>query len=292
MKSTNFLRAHLFLLAAWATLWSGSLSADTHIIGRAVGTNQNDKLLVYNAEFYDINSGYKMAQAYRTNGLNAGYFRGDVLTFTCDSAEDINPNTGRPTGQLLGRALFGSFVAVQVVSVDGPPGGSFAFWAEDGEDPGPSITFSLPVGTTGATNWIIVSESNGAPNSNPYGHIHGRAFTTTLPGLYTVGFRLIDVSTNGVGGGPLHSPSDVFMMYFQAGPSVENIVKVSNGFRVNFRSAPGVTNVLEAADSPATNVWTQVAGPLRGNSNLQFLTDTNPPGPARFYRLRILNTPP
>ena len=100
------------------------------------------------------------------------------------------------------------------------------------------------------------------------------------------------IRTNGVGGGPIHAPSDLFLMYFQAGPSIDGVLKLTNGFRVTFRGAPGVTNILEARDAPDSGTWQTVAGPLRATSNLQSLTDTNAPGPTRFYRLRLLNIPP
>jgi hypothetical protein len=50
--------------------------------------------------------------------------------------------------------------------------------------------------------------------------------------------------------------------------------------------------VLEATDSLLSGNWQPVAGPLRGNNNLQLLSETNAPGGSRFYRLRVLNTLP
>lgn len=262
------------------------LRADTHIYAGAAGTNRSAPLVFTVASLFDTNSGYKLPMVLRTTGFNAGHYRGDTLTFTALSATDIG------TGQLLGRALLGSRLAVELVGVVGPPGGEVEFWEGDGETPGNTVTFRVPVGSTDSTNAFVISENDGAPGSDPYGHIHGRGFTTTLPGLYTVGFRLRDLSTNGAGGGPLHSPSPILWMYFQAGPTLESVEKLPEGARVRFRSAPGVTNVLEAAASPDGVDWTRVAGPLRGNSTLQSLTDTNAPPGARIYRLHLLHIPP
>lgn len=265
---------------------AGSLRADTHIYAGASGTNQNDALVFTVASLFDEASGYRLPMVLRTSGTHAGYHRGDVLTFTALAAVEFG------TGQLPGRALLGSRLAVQLVSVEGPPGGEVAFWEGDGENPGNQVTFRVPVGETQSTHAFVISENDGAPGSDPYGHIHGREFTTTLPGLYTVGFRVIDISTNGPGGGPLHTPSSVLRIRFQAGPTVESVAREAGGTRVRFRSAPGVSNVLESAESPVAAVWETVAGPLRGNSALQSLLDARPESPARFYRLRLLNIPP
>lgn len=276
------------LLAGFVVAIAGLVlaRADTHIFAGAAGTNSGDALVFTVASLFDTRSGYKLPMVLRTNGNHAGHHRGDTLTFTVLSATDLG------TGQVLGRALLGSRLAVQVVEVAGPAGGAIGFWEGDGENPGNEITFSVPVGTTGGTSSFVVSENDGAPGSDPYGHIHGREFTATTAGLYTVGFRLIDVSTNGPGGGPLHSPSSVLSMYFQAGPTIETIQAATNGMRVFFRSAPGVTNVLEASDVAAATAWRPVSGGLRGNSALQSLTDTNPVPDVRVYRLRLLNIPP
>src|SRR6185295_7256922 len=120
-------------------------------------------------------------------------------------------------GPVAGHAAFGLRLAVQVVSVQGPPGGSFAFWEGDGESDLGTITFSVPVGTTNGTNYLIISQNSGEPGADPYGHIHGREFTSSAQGIYTVGFRVIDASTNGLGSGPIQAPSDVLPVKFQAG---------------------------------------------------------------------------
>ena len=266
--------------------------ADTHIYAGALGTNQGDKLYFSNGGSFDATrSDYALPQILRTNGLNAGYFRGDALTF---SALPATPLNGGPITNQSGtlNAALGARLAIQVVSVTGPPGGSLAFWEGDGESDLGTITFSIPVGTSNGANYLVISENTGQPGADPYGHIHGREFTTSSPGTYVVGFRVIDLSTNGVGGGPIQSPSDVLLVRFQAGLRIENVQTLSHGVEVSYRSPPGISNLLEATDSATPGHWMSVAPPLRGNNNLQSFTDTNAPTGNRFYRIRQLNNLP
>ena len=275
-----------FVALGWGVATFSS-RADTHIFAGALGTNQNDKLNFSNGSLFNAHqSTFSFPQILRTNGLNTGYYRGDVVTFS--ALAGTIPNGG----PIPGHAAFGSQLAVQVVSVAGPDGGSFAFWEGDGESDLGAITFSVPVGTTNATNFLIVSENNGVPGTDPYGHIHGRQFTSSAPGTYIVGFRVIDVSTNGAGGGPIQSPSDVLLVRFQAGLRIETMQRLTNRVAVSFRSLLAITNVLEAASSLDLGSWQPVAGPLRGNGNVQSLTETNAPVGNRFYRLRLLNNLP
>ncbi len=281
----------LVIQSAFVVLGLGVLAlpgrADTHLYGGALGTNQNDKLFFSNGSGFDATLGsYSFPQVLRTNGLNAGYYRGEVISFTSLAAL---PENGGP---IPGHAAFGAQLAVQVVSVEGPAGGSFAFWEGDGESDLGAITFSVPVGTTNGSNYLLISENAGEPDTDPYGHIHGREFTTSLPGTYLVGFRVMDVSGNGAGGGPIHLPSDVLPVRFQAGLRMERIQTFTNRVTVSFRSPPGISNVLEATTSLASSNWFPAAAPLRGNNNLQTFTDTNAPSGTRYYRLRQLNNLP
>ena len=261
--------------------------ADTHIYAGAVGTNQGDALFFSNGVLFDAaHTNYAMPQVLRTNGLNAGYYRGDALTFAALSGTPANG------GDTAGHAALGARLAIQTVSVTGPQGGSFAFWEGDGESDLGAITFSVPVGETRGTNLFIISENNGEPGADPYGHIHGREFTASAPGTYLVGFRVVDLSTNGSGGGPLQAPSDVLLVRFQAGLRIEAVQTFTNRVTFSFRSPPAISNLLEATGNLALGPWQPAAGPLRGNNNLQFLTETNAPGGRRFYRLRMLNNLP
>ncbi len=261
--------------------------ADTHIYAGASVTNQNDKLNFSNAAVFDANqSNISLPQILRTNGFNTGHYRGDSVTFS--ALAGTLPNGG----PVAGHAALGARLAVQVVSVMGPAGGSFAFWEGDGESDLGVITFSVPVGTTNGTNYLVISENNGEPGADPYGHIHGREFTSSAAGNYIVGFRLIDLSTNGLQGGPIHFASDILPVRFQAGLRIESIQTVTNRVTLSFRSPPGISNVLEATESLVSANWQPVGAPLRGNNNLQFLIETNAAGTYRFYRLHQINNLP
>jgi len=261
--------------------------ADTHIFAGAQGTNQNDRLEFSNGSLFDATlSSYSFPQVLRTNGLNAGYYRGDVITFT--ALAGTIPNGG----PIPGHAAFGSRLAVQITSVQGPAGGSFGFWEGDGESDLGVMTFSVPVGTTNGSNYLVISENSSEPGADPYGHIHGRQFTSSVLGTYIVGFRVIDISTNGVGGTPLQSPSDVLLVRFKAGLWIEGMQTFTNRVTVSFRSPPGISNLLEATASLTSSNWFPAAAPLRGNNNLQTFVNTNVPVDHRFYRLRQLNNLP
>ncbi len=261
--------------------------ADTHIYAGATGTNQGERCAFGNGRSFDATlTRFALPQVLRTNGLNAGHYRGDALTF---SALAATPENGGP---IPGAAAFGAQLAIEVVSVAGPPGGSFAFWEGDGESDLGTITFSLSVGTTNATNHLVISENGGQPGTDPYGHIHGREFTTSAPGTYLVGFRVIDLSTNGTNSGPIHAPSDVLLVRFQAGVRIEDTRYLTNQVAVTYRSPPGISNVLEAVDALGDTPWSPAAPPQRGNNGLQTFIDGTPPISQRFYRIRQLNTLP
>jgi hypothetical protein len=263
------------------------IRADTHIYAGAAGTNQNDKLFFSNGSLFDAAlTDYSFPQILRTNGLNVGYYRGDVLTFTVLAATVPNG------GPIPGSPALGAQAAVQVVSVAGPLGGSFAFWEGDGESSLGAITFIVPVDTTNGTNYFVISQNNGEPGTDPYGHFHGRVFTCNTPGTYFVGFRLIDLSTNGVGGSPIHLPSDLLSVRFQAGLRIETIRKINDRVTVSFRSPPGISNLLEVSDSKLPPNWQISGAPLRGNNNLQSLAETNTTSESRFYRIRLFNNLP
>jgi len=284
------------------TIWVGisiqpfTAHADIHIFAGALGTNQNDKLNFSNGAAFDATStAFAFPQILRLNGLNAGYYRGEIGQITFSSLAGTIGNGG----PIPGCAAPGAQLAVQVVSVSGPAGGSFQFWegsglsgfGADGSDLG-MITFNVPVGTTDGTNIFVISENGGAPGTDPYGHIHGREFTTSLPGMYVVGLRLVDISSNGTNGGPIHSASDVLPVRFQAGLRIESFQIFTNRATVTFRSPTAISNILEATDSLVPASWQAIGSGLKGNSSLQSISDTNISRPGRVYRLRQINNGP
>src|SRR5262249_18602303 len=118
-----------------------------------------------------------------------------------------------------------------------------------------NLTWSVPVPYQNGTNLIPVSEGNGELGADPYGHIHGRIYSFTEPGLYKVTWQFVDTSTNGPDGGPLDLPSVPFYLYYQAGLTIGAIeTTTTNGLQVVF-AAP--SNIPDSGVGPATNYTLQ-----------------------------------
>jgi hypothetical protein len=150
------------------------------------------------------------------------------------------------------------------------------------------LTFAVPVGTVAGTNAFPLSENEGEPGADPYGHIHGRRFTATLPGLYTVGFQVFDTSHNGDNGGPIHQDSAVFPLYFQAGLTIAALTVTAGDTLLRFATQTGQSYLVEAAEKLGDpKAWEVVGGPLAGNNHLQEVTVPRAGVPARFFRLRL-----
>ncbi|MBL9174880.1 MAG: hypothetical protein JNL10_15185, partial [Verrucomicrobiales bacterium] len=183
--------------------------------------------------------------------------------------------------------VLGTHVEAIVETVDGPQGGEFGFWETPGdEEPATQLTFSVPVGETQGTRHFPVSENDGSPDADPYGHFHGRVFSATEPGIYRIGFRFVDTSTNGPDSGPLHSPSPRFFLQFQAGVTLAGIADSSEGPELLFAAANDFRYVLES--SPVLNdsaAWAPVGDPMIGDNHLHTIA-APPVDGARFYRLR------
>ena len=86
---------------------------------------------------------------------------------------------------------------------------------------GPTPVFSTLTGSSGLSFQFALSaamDGAGQPGGDPFGHLHGRRWTFTDPGTYTIGFRAIDTSVNGLGGGPIHASSEILYMNFAPVP--------------------------------------------------------------------------
>jgi hypothetical protein len=237
-------------------------NAHEHLAAGADSTTPGSPLIFVNAGDYATNSGYVF-------GLDAGdpgspyegwYFTGD-LVFVALAA---TPNYGGPEAQA---AALGSHIQVVLETVSGPPGATLGFWEtqQDGVD-STNLTWTVPAGLSNGTNHIVVSETDGSPTADPYGHTHGRIYSVNKPGLYSVGFRFVDTSTNGPGGGPIQAPSDRFYLYFQADVTIAAISHVTNGVNLTF-AAP--SNLPDSGTAPATNYQLELTPMLGPPSNWQ-----------------------
>ena len=127
----------------------------------------------------------------------------------------------------------------------------------------------------------------GAPGTDPYGCIQGRHFTVNRPGLYCLGFRVVDTSTNGPAGAPIHSASPLYHVYLQAGLTVASLTREGPSATASYGSEPGRTFYLERSLAlGASASWQTVAGPLAGTNRLQTLTDPAATDTRSFFRLR------
>jgi hypothetical protein len=245
-----------------------------HLNVGAVGTNQNDQLAFEHAEIFETRSDYVKTLTYANAGTYAGYHQGNItLTAVAATEAHLGPFTNSPA--------LGAFLFAQLVSVDGPAGGEFAFWEAGATSP----TFSLACGATGTNTWQL-SQNDGLPGTDPYGHFHGRRFTATKPGVYVVGFRGWDYSTNGTNGGAIHTPSEILKIYFQAGDHIRSIATQTNKVLITFGARAGFTWQLQDANELDSPKWQDIGDPIAGDDYFHAVTEAFLPGSNRVYRVK------
>lgn len=223
---------------------------------------------------YTTNSGFVFSMTTgTTNDPYLGYY------YTSDQVFIALAATANNGGPEVGHAAPGTFVQVKLLSVQGPAGASFGFWetAQDGVD-ATNLTWSVPVPYQNGTNLIYVSQSDGSPGSDPYGHLHGRIYSVTQPGLYIATWQFVDTSTNGPGGGPVDLPSAPFSTYYQADLTIAGIASSTNSVNVIFAapsnqpddlSTPPTNYTLESSPSlGADAVWSPVGDVIVGDDTL------------------------
>jgi hypothetical protein len=133
-----------------------------------------------------------------------------------------------------------------------------------------------------------LTEADGSPGSDPYGHIHGRRFTATKPGINKVTFVLRDTSTNGSSGGPIHKDSDPLSIYFQAGVTIQTIDFDANQASLRFGAPSGNTCQVEATTNIANSIWSPVGAAVTGDDYLHWVFDDQPSANQRFFRVRSI----
>lgn len=264
---------------AWPTL-----SSAQHLNTGALGTNQDSQLIFANAEAFVQQSGYVGKLIYTNAGTYGSYY-GFGLNPT------VLPATVANGGPVANAPALGSFIKMRIESVTGPTNGSFAFWDTGATNP----TVVATVGDSGPSPLFALSDTHvnaGLPGADPFGHIHGRRFTLSKMGNYTVGFRVFDTSTNGANNGPIHRPSDVLYIDLTTSVSLamKSLQRINGHSLITFHQG-GITNVVvESAPTPVAEAWTAVAGPFTdapfGPNSTTTILDTNSPMDHRIYRLR------
>lgn len=262
----------------------GSLLAQhRHINAGAASPSPGSPLQFANGALFNADSGF-LIHLNPLNHLVYGsiFFGGSDVTFTSLPA---TLNNGGPDPSA---ALPGTHVEMIFESVQGPAGGAFSCWDSfDGFFDATEITFSVPSGSTGGTNRFILSENDGSPGVDPYGHIHGRKFSVNRPGIYTVGVRLVDTGNNGPGGTPLHAASDLIFFNFVAGIVLADVRLNADNTVVRFGTDTGVNYWVESSSELGVNAaWKSVAGPISGTGRLESVTLPGAPAVRAFYRLR------
>jgi hypothetical protein len=211
------------------------------------------------------------------------FYGGGDITF---AALPATLDNGGPS---LKAALPGTRIAAIVETVSGPPGGTFSFWDSfDGFFDATEITFTVRTGTTGGTNRFLLSENDGSPGSDPYGHIHGRKFSATLPGIYRVGLRLVDESSNGPGSGPLQAPSETTVFLFQAGLTLTVMSIQDNTATVQFGTESNRTYRVESTSTlGSAAAWKPVGDPVVGTGRLETVAGLPATERETYFRVRV-----
>jgi hypothetical protein len=246
-----------------------------HFVAGANAPTQNAKLIAVNSNDFVLDSGYVRTMTFRTNGPTVGLWEvSHPFIVAAATPPHGGPEPGAPA--------LGSWIHMGMVSATGPAGAELGYWETNATS---APTIRLRIGETGTDLWPI-SGNKGAPGSDPYGHIHGRRFTATHPGLYVIAFRFVDLSTNGVNGGAIHAPSDLIYVYFQAGITLKSPRKNGNSFTVDVGTQIGRAFTLEYTSELGTGAMWTAGQSISGDDHFLVLTDSDATGEHRFYRVR------
>lgn len=194
------------------------------------------------------------------------------------------PATAQNGGPAIQHASLGACVQFELVSLEGPNGSSLAFTTADGAAPLASIS----AGEQERAVRIRVTAHEGLQGLDPYGRLDDCSIVADTPGLYYIEFRLVDTSTNGTGGLPLHAPSHLYRVCLQAGVTIGTLEIRSGHAVARFGGAQGRMFYLERKAAFGDDIrWETVAGPSAGADRLLELEDPEPIALNGFYRLRV-----
>jgi len=159
---------------------------------------------------------------------------------------------------------------IEMVSVSGPPGGSFAFWEVGALEP----TILLPVGWAGTDASFPVVFAGDT-------HAHGRCFTMDKPGVYTLTFRAVDTT------GALLA-SEAQTITFNALPAPKLSISAAGGsVALSFISRANLNYDLQVCTDLASGIWVNVEPHVSMNGDGRRIDVTDPleARPKAFYRL-------
>lgn len=167
----------------------------------------------------------------------------------------------------------GSLARVELLAVSGPAGGSFGFWEINARTPTWSRDCGWASGEGDRPSLIVYEDGTG------YGHIHGRAFTATRPGEYTVVFRAVDDAG-------LRAPSQPKSITFHVLATPPLTIAVTGGeARLSFISRADFTYDLQVSTDLAN--WATMAAHqyITGTGGTIEMSDPLADRPRVFYRL-------
>jgi len=206
----------LFIGLSLVLSFAAGAQEHEHIGAGSASTDQGSQLVFHGAEAYLAESGYVWETSYQPDGYFTGKYATQNITFTALAA---TPFFGGPE---TGHAAVGTDLKLRVVAVSGPVGGSFGYWEAGWHYTHTEPTAAFLVGSANPTSYANTSLSafsdgywtfnlsQQAP-VDPYGHVHERGYSFTLPGEYDIGFQIVD--TTGY-----HTPSEVYTLSFGVVP--------------------------------------------------------------------------
>jgi hypothetical protein len=162
---------------------------------------------------------------------------------------------------------------IQLLSVSGPAGAAFAFWEAGATTPTWTRATGWKASGADYPDLITYEDSSGV------GHIHGRLFTATHPGTYTVVFRAVD----DLGGFQPSLPKTVTITAL-ATPQLALRIESGNAV-LSFASRAGLTYDLQV--STDLQSWANVPAHrlIDGTGATIELSDPLADRPRVFYRL-------
>lgn len=195
------MKRYLLTAVLAVSLLTGARAQHLHTYA---GDNNHDGYLDFSGPLPLINL------TYQSNSVPAASGYGFSGSYT-PTAQHKSDYSGQGVTDVHG-ALSGTYIVMTLYAVDGPAGGSFAFFEAGGTQP----AFTLAVGQSGGTSSFPLTEEVyfALIPSDPYGHIHGRQFAVNLPGTYTVTWALGNTQPNGTGSS-LQNPDEGLRTFTQ-----------------------------------------------------------------------------
>lgn len=242
----------------------------------ALATTNGAPLSFLNAERFMTNSLAVINLAYTNAGPAASRYAASLPML-------VVPATAENGGPATNHAALGSRLALEFVSLQGPPS-AFLEVRGGGKD---QPLLRLLVGTPPGPPRLDISPTNAAPEGDPFIYLPDHLLSVSEPGFYCLEFRLVDTGAQQPGGQPVHVPSPRYQVFLQAGTTIHTLVAERASVSVSFGGETGKTFFLErSGDLRADGSWQTVAGPLAGTNYVQTLSDAGPGASLGFYRLR------